>query len=249
MLLVLLALGVNTAPAQVDQGCSTGQAIGDPTNNPGLVADCEALLGLKDELRGTATLNWSANLVMSGWDGIDIMTVNGAQRVTGIALGDKQLDGTLPAALGDLSSLQALYMPNNQLRGSIPKELGNLTNLKYLTMGENLLTGTIPKELGNLTNLQGIVLQDNRIGGSIPRELGNLSNLTVLSLSCNRLSGSIPSALGNLASLETLQLHENRLSGTIPSTLGNLSNLDRLNFSLTTVSVGLSPPPLGASQT
>ena len=54
MLLVLLALGVNTAPAQVDQGCSTGQAIGDPTNNPGLVADCETLLGLKDALRGTA---------------------------------------------------------------------------------------------------------------------------------------------------------------------------------------------------
>ena len=82
MLLVLLALGVNTAPAQVDQGCSTGQAISDPTNNPGLVADCEALLGLKDELRGTASLNWSANLVMSGWDGITITTVDGAQRVT-----------------------------------------------------------------------------------------------------------------------------------------------------------------------
>ena len=156
MLLVLLALGVNTAPAQVDQGCATGQAVSDPTNNPGLVADCETLLGLKDELRGTAPLNWSANLVMSGWDGITITTVEGAQRVTSLLLSERQLDGTVPAALGNLSSLQGLNLRANQLSGSVPKELGNLANLQGLTLGENRLRGSIPKELGNLTNLQGL---------------------------------------------------------------------------------------------
>ena len=123
MLLVLFALGVNTAPAQVDQGCSTGQAIGDPTNNPGLVADCETLLGLQGRpaRHCTAQLEF-ANLVMSGWEGITITTVDGAQRVTVIALGEKQLDGSLPAALGNLSGLQTLYMPDNRLqRQTFPK--------------------------------------------------------------------------------------------------------------------------------
>ena len=131
MLLVLLALGVNTAPAQVDQGCATGQAVSDPTNNPGLVADCETLLGLKDEpaRHGPAQLECELGDVRLGRH----HHYHGGRRAAGhtlLALGDKQLDGTLPAALGDLSSLQSLYTARaNQLRGSVPKELGNLANL------------------------------------------------------------------------------------------------------------------------
>ena len=143
MLLVLLALGVNTAPAQVDQGCSTGQAISDPTNNPGLVADCETLLGLKDTLRGTAPLNWSANLVMSGWDGITITTVDGAQRVTSLLLGERQLDGTVPAALGNLSSLQALYMREQSTKRQHSQRTGKPHQSAIPANGENRL-GTIP---------------------------------------------------------------------------------------------------------
>ena len=40
--------------------CENGTAVSSPADNPGLVADCSVLLAVKDTLRGTATLNWSA---------------------------------------------------------------------------------------------------------------------------------------------------------------------------------------------
>ena len=49
------------APAQPPGPCATGAAVPDAANNPGLVADCAILLAVKDTLRGTAALNWSAD--------------------------------------------------------------------------------------------------------------------------------------------------------------------------------------------
>ena len=65
--------------------------------------------------------------------------------------------GPLPAALGDLTNLELLWLWNNQLTGPIPAELGDLTNLSELDLGGNgssRLTGPIPAALGDLTNLQ-----------------------------------------------------------------------------------------------
>ena len=45
--------------------CANGTAVTDPGTNRGLVHDCEALLAVKDTLRGTATLDWSCELVPS----------------------------------------------------------------------------------------------------------------------------------------------------------------------------------------
>ena len=47
--------------------CEGGTPVPDAVNNPGLVADCTTLLGLKDTLRGTAMLNWSASAAISDW--------------------------------------------------------------------------------------------------------------------------------------------------------------------------------------
>ena len=52
--------------------CESGTAVSAPANNPGLVEDCETLLGLKAELAGTATLNWSATTAIASWDGVSV---------------------------------------------------------------------------------------------------------------------------------------------------------------------------------
>ena len=129
------------------------------------------------------------------------------------------LTGTIPSELGDLSSIERLYLGANLLTGTIPSALGNLSSVERLVLGNNSLTGTIPSELGGLSNLEWLNLSNNSLTGTIPSELGDLSNLTDLELDINSLTGTIPSELGNLSNLERLYLNNNSLTGCIPKGL------------------------------
>ena len=222
--------------------CSTGNAVADAANNPGLVADCEVLLAARDTLAGTASLNWSPDTPITAWDGV---TVGGTpQRVTGLTLVQEQLTGEIPPELGGLSNLTRLSLWGNQLTGEIPPELGGLSNLTLLDLGSNQLTGEIPPELGGLSNLTGLYLDNNQLTGEIPPELGGLSNLTLLFLHRNQLTGEIPPELGGLSNLTGLYLDNNQLTGEIPPELGGLSNLTRLSLWGNQLT-GEIPPELG----
>jgi hypothetical protein len=164
--------------------------------------------------------------------------------VAAINLGSNNLNGTIPAELGNLTELTSLNMFNNQLRGSIPQELSSLTNLSSLQLYENQLTGIIPAELGNLKSMITFNLAANQLSGNIPVGLGNLTDLTLLVLRSNQLSGEIPIELGNLTSLIDFQLYDNQLTGTIPTELGNLTNLSILWFGINALS-GVIPTSLG----
>ena len=158
-----------TVTVRVPKNCSSGTAVSNPTSNTGLVSDCKTLLGLKDELAGTGSLNWSGDLAMSDWSGISIG--DAPRRVIGVKLNNSSLGGVIPAALGDLAKLQDLWLGGNQLTGEIPPELGNLTSLYALYLDQNRLTGEIPAELGNLSALEGLFLYNNQLTGSIPPEV------------------------------------------------------------------------------
>ena len=95
-------------------------------------------------------------------------------------------------ALGDLG-----------LSGNIPPEIGNLESMEFLWLEDNQLTGPIPSGIGNLEHLKYLILQYNQISGPIPSEIGNLSNLEILKLDNNQLTGFIPDSICNL----TLQFH------------------------------------------
>ena len=225
---VAVAIGLVSIPeALATEGdCSSGGAVSDPSNNPGLVSDCAVLLAARDTLTGTATLNWSANALITQWEGI---TVGGTPlRVTQLDLFRKGLTGEMPSELGSLPNLRWLDLGSNRLTGNIPTELGNLSNLKNLYLNRNQLTGEIPRGLGSLPNLQWLYLGFNRLTEEIPNELGNLSSLQSLDLGFNRLTGNIPTELGNLSNLKNLYLNRNQLTGEIPTELGNLSSLQWL---------------------
>lgn len=208
--------------------CSQGVAVPDRSNNPGLLSDCETLLEVKDELRGTAALNWSADVPMADWYYIEID--GNPARVQALRFPDAELNGRIPPELGNLSSLTYLNIYGNQLSGNIPPELGNLSRLTYLNVYDNQLSGNIPPELGSLSRLTHLYLGNNQLSGSIPSELGNLLNLEVLSLDENYLTGTIPPELGNLVNLTHLYLWNNQLTGSIPSTFSNLTNLEVLSL-------------------
>ena len=146
------------APAQPPPPC--GFAVPDQANNPGLMRDCITLLGLKDALRGTATLNWSVDTPISDWDGVRVLGSPG--RVTSLVLTSNSLTGTVPAELARLDGLEHLKLNYNQLTGEIPAALGNLSNLEDLLLGDNQLTGCIPPALRNVddNDLHRVGLQD-----------------------------------------------------------------------------------------
>ena len=201
-------------------------------NNPGLIADCVALLDAKDALSGGARLNWSANTPITLWKGVDLAEVNSGDasqaRVTQLILTGRKLRGRIPNELGELSELKRLTLSDNRLSGKIPKRLSNLSNLTSLNLSNNQMSGNIPKQLSELSNLEYLVLSGNNLTGRIPPQLGNLSKLLFLDLHDNQLTGNIPPRLGKLSSLEDMYLHGNQLSGKIPKQLGRLSKLESL---------------------
>ena len=81
---------------------------------------------------------------------------------------DLGISGQIPEGIGDLESLEFLWLEDNQLTGPIPASIGDLSNLKYLILHFNELTGPIPPSIGNLSSLEILKLDNNQITGHIP---------------------------------------------------------------------------------
>ena len=220
--------------------CANGVAVPNPQGNPGLVADCTALLEARDILAGSATLNWSGDRAIDDWEGVGIS--GSPRRVTKLSLFKHPLTGIVPPQLGALQGLQVLSLNNNQLTGAIPPQLGALFNLQQLRLNDNQLTGAIPPELAAFTyDLHHLDLSNNALTGSIPPELGNIAKLRWLYLGSNQLTGAIPPQLDALQSLQVLSLNNNQLSGPIPPQLGAL-RVWNCWMSVTTIYPGISQP-------
>ncbi len=235
-----IAVTINITSAPTTLGCDRRGAVPNGSSNPGLVADCEALLKATAKLEnGARILNWSVSRPITEWDGIRGRSgalTGTPQRVTELWLHNLGLNGEIPAELGELSELTLLYLHRNNLTGEIPGELNNLSKLERLYVYDNDLTG-ISSQLGSgMQNLRRLFAQRNDISGSIPANLGNMPRLDFLRLDRNNLTGSLPSQLGNLDRLRRLYLHEQDgwrasgggLTGTIPSTFGNMTRLEYL---------------------
>lgn len=155
--------------------CLSGEAVENPLSRHWLVQDCEALLAVKDALRGTASLDWSPSTAVSKWDGV---TVSGTpQRVTKIDLRSKGLNGALPAGVGSLSKLSSLRLGGNSLSGAIPSEIGGLSKLETLGLANNGLSGDVPESLGGLSKLKWLrLLTGNSFTGCVPRALRDVDD-------------------------------------------------------------------------
>ena len=184
--------------------------------------------------------NWLTDAPLRTWYGVGV----GDGRVLRLALNANNLSGSIPPELGNLASLEDMWLSVNPLTGSIPPELGNLANLLTLLVWTNDLSGPIPPELGNLASLEALIIGGNNFTGSIPPELGNLANLEQLFITDNAVTGSIPPELGNLASLQRLAIRGTRVTGPIPPQLGNLASLEYMWLNGNELT-GPIPPQLG----
>ena len=221
--------GIDIASVTVTESdtglCGTGSTALSGHSGTGILRDCNTLLGLKDELRGTQSLNWSADTAILDWDGVVIS----GNSLLELNMLDEDfetipLHGSLPSALGQLTSLERISMPGGTLSGTIPPELGQLASLTSIDLDNNNLSGSIPSELGQLKRLTVLALSNNSLSGSIPAELGRLANLNTLYLQANELSGSIPAELGQLTRLTDIGLNNNDLSGCIPPAISKFKS-------------------------
>ena len=127
---------------------------------------------------------------------------------------DSESDETLENVLQNYGEdITELVLVRRDIIGTIPPVLGNLTNLVKLNLDDNKLTGTIPPELGKLINLTALHIEGNELTGHIPPELGQLTNLKVLSLTRNELlTGAIPGTLSKLTNLGSLSLEGTKVT-------------------------------------
>ena len=218
LLVVGLANSAVPVTAQEDAAsspCANGIVVPNPQDHLGLVADCEVLLAVHEQLDGSllSYLDWSADLPITEWYGIAVSD----SRVRELSLSGRS---SISQEWDDF-----VFVHFETLWGSIPPELGQLTNLTNLDLGGNDLTGVIPLELTQLTNLTNLNLGYNELTGPIPLELTQLTNLTNLDLGYNELTGPIPPELTQLTNLTNLPLGGNELTGPIPLELTQLTNL------------------------
>ena len=115
----LADLGLPDCPPPPPPPCGNGVAVSNPAENPGLVADCIALLTAAPALAGSAHLNWDADTPITAWERVRVYGT--PPRVRTLNLSSRDLTGHIPAALGWLSALlDEVNLDGNQLGRSDP---------------------------------------------------------------------------------------------------------------------------------
>ncbi|KAK6150024.1 hypothetical protein DH2020_017549 [Rehmannia glutinosa] len=149
------------------------------------------------------------------------------------------IKGIIPIEIGNLSSLQSLYMDNNFFTGFIPTTIIGLKNLQALSLIGNNLSGLIPDDICYLSNLGELTLSKNKLYGPVPACLSNITALRYLNLDSNELNSSISPSIGGLRDLLRFNLFSNFLSGQIPGEIGNLRVVTSIDLSSNELSGGI----------
>jgi hypothetical protein len=165
------------------------------------------------------------------------ITLSNNQKLTGdIPESIFNVDSLVWLAIGNCAYLKSISFRENFLTGLIPSDIGDIDSLQFLYLFDNQLSGPIPPELGNLENLEELRLFDNQLTGSIPPELANLNNIVILQLQNNFLTGNLPENFSclfqNAINTISLDVSHNNLAGKLPESWGNMSfMIDALDIS------------------
>ena len=241
-------------------GCGDGSYVDDHATQTGLVADCRALINIRNHWVSTRlnydwdtdhpVLKWGTTPTakIGSWEGVTVEDTDpdpgtDVSRVTKLEMLDESVTRTNPDD-PETAITEDRQRPGLEVSGILPASIGGLTALEYLYLNNNQLVGSIPTEIGNLVKLEKLYLHGNLLFGSLPTQLGSLTPLTELFLNNNLLSGNIPTQLGSLTNLTKLWLDDNLLRGSIPTQLGSLTNLTELHLNENLLS-GTIPTELG----
>jgi len=190
-----------------------------------MVKDYRSILRQLGGAEGVPAEGWAmgSGAAMCEWQGLEC---NGDGELIGIDLaGLDLLGGSIPPALGQITTLERIRLNATRLAGPIPGSVAALNYLVEFTASDNSLTGTLPNFYS--AKLQTLNVSFNQLVGSISSgfyygALGH-DQLHCLDLEDNRLTGTLSEAMGMWTFMETLSLSNNDLSGTLPAALGLLA--------------------------
>ncbi|CDP22128.1 unnamed protein product [Coffea canephora] len=84
-------------------------------------------------------------------------------------LSNFEFAGERPKEIGNLQSLESLFMANNMLLGSMSTEIYNMSKLREIGFGNNSLSGALPKCIcDQLLELESLYLHRNNLDGQLP---------------------------------------------------------------------------------
>jgi hypothetical protein len=126
--------------------------------------------------------------------------------------------------------VQQINLDYNGLVGEIPAAIGDIATLQWLNLSGNSITA-VPAELSKLKNLNTLQLYDNQLT-AFPAAVLDMPWLYNLHLAYNQISGNLPEELSNFIGMGQLALQDNNFEGTIPASyFEKLNNLYEFNLS------------------
>lgn len=141
--------------------------------------------------------------------------------------GNKNLSGSLPDAINDMTKLVNLKADRCNLTG-FPTSVSQLVNLRVLSVSWNRIS-QLPTGLGSLTSLRRLILNNNAFVGSLPAEIGLLENLEMLSIGSNDIS--IDSVdFSRLTQIRSLAISNIAKASGFPNSISVMKNLTSLNL-------------------
>ncbi|XP_068640312.1 receptor-like protein EIX1 [Aristolochia californica] len=157
------------------------------------------------------------------------------------------LTGTIPACLGEFSSLELINLRSNQLDGTLPDSLGQLAQLSDLLIGNNSLSGTVSEvHFKYLSNLSSLDLSSNFLTLHFKEDWSPPFQLSSIMLSSCHLGPQFPAWLKTQKHLVVLDICNTNISGNIPEWFWDIGPTI-LNLSRNTIEAKL-PNPLKVGQ-
>ncbi|XP_024316704.1 receptor-like protein EIX2 [Brachypodium distachyon] len=130
---------------------------------------------------------------------------------------NNKLTGSLPAWIGQFSSLTIIKLNHNELSGEIPIGIRELTNLRDLWLNSNNLHGTINEDhFTNLTTLQVLLISDNSLTVKVSHTWNTPFSLYSASFSSCILGPQFPAWLIQ-PTIETLDISNTSIHDIIPA--------------------------------
>ncbi|CAK9142913.1 unnamed protein product [Ilex paraguariensis] len=183
--------------------------------------DASVMQDLKRSLNPSSSLGWT-DPDPCNWENVHCAN---DKRITKIQIGRKELTGSLPSNLNNLTALKVLEVQVNQLTGPLPS-LSGLSSLQSIVLSDNNFSA-IPSDFFNgMTSLQSVILDNNFFTSwAIPESLKSASTLQTFSAISANISGKIPDFLGPdiFVELTNLRLSFNYLEGGLPSSFSGSS--------------------------